>query len=422
MNITIAPGRDKILDWRLPSAMPPLVELSQLDIFVNEWSPDQPTKITDLVRAEKALPLSSSEEQAAIIVQVRPEGFDLTRPFDPLRPLVARVEGREGYNPTLVLDFLRHILRWEQIRQYYDRREPAIASPTSSVGTSALSPEPLEIFQVDSNGELTLQPWDDQQLILPYEPSGRKEGSWGGRIKMRLTNTDANAQYFSVLYLSQNFEIITGLQANDQARLEPGEFIWLMDNNPLDLILEDQTIRFMWPESINFFLVLAAPEPFDNSIFRQEGLPVPGQQESTRKASYFVRTRRPELPPAGHFTVSRLYTFRQPNPLYEEPNLFELAGQLARAVNGRSETSGSFEPESFLSALDFISRKSKILDPERENEFILHISRLRTLFSKLLSELQSGPEKAGRQSLLEMVRVMEVMGERFGADRPYSRR
>ena len=319
------------------------------------------------------------------------------------------MEGLEGYNPTLTLDFLTHIHRWRWLRTFIGGSAAERPPASVAVGSESTTEEPLEVFRINANGGPPVrQYWENQQLWLDYEPGNRPEGSWGGQVQIKLTNTGQETLFFSVLFLSQNFEIVNGLGTTDPLRLPPGEAYWLMDKNPLDLFLEDQTVRFMWPETNSFFMVLATPAPFDQELYLQEGLPVPGQRQAPRKASYFVRTRRQlTLPP--QFALARLYTLIQPNPLYEETNLYDLAGQMVQALPDEAAEGNPQQLEDlFFQALKLMWQKA---EAGKMEDIFRRLDRLQSDLEKALAGLGSGGTQTVTSYLLEMLQVMEEVNE-----------
>ncbi len=413
LSLTVAPGRDRLLDWRLPFSRKQETAESRLKVFVRKWRPELPDTIIDQLSKQKELEICPTEAEADLVVQVRPEGYDITTSFDPLRPLVARVEGLEGYNPTLVLDFLTHIHRWKHIQTYYSDHisdellESTLSSSTGSKITAEGSP--LEIFRINQNGgppvQQSWEPGRYPELRLNYEPDS--QGGWSGQIRLKLTNIFEKPLHYSVLFLSQNFEIMAGLHPNGQLMLQPGESRWLNDGNPIDLFLEDQIVHYMWQESNSGFLVLAAPEPFDTAMLRQEGLPMPGQPRAPRKASYFVRTGRPALLPLEIFALAQQFFLIQPNPLFEEGNLFDMAGDLVR----------TFSPESDPQEAGVLSTEAlKVMWQKAENgkmtDIFRRLDRLQSDLEKALAWLGSDRPQAANTWLLEILQVMEEINER----------
>ncbi len=253
-----------------------------------------------LTGCSKNLLLAEHEYQADYSVQVEARGYAITPAEEENHPLVPFLEGHSDYNAQIICRYLRHMAQWEFVKNLHNPNTYWYAEHPVSVS----------FYRLGKGGEELPVAFDNEACEMDYGrgPDGRP----GGAIRIRLYNRMERPLYVAFLYLSTNFQIYTRLLPRGVTLLEPGQSVWVMDGDRIELDYEPQVEQYNWKYSSSYFKLITSTEDFDVTALEQDPLPAPGQPV-IRQAG---RTTRPETNPPAQDWTTRLLTLQLRNPKY----------------------------------------------------------------------------------------------------------
>lgn len=243
---------------------------------------------------------AAAEYEADYTLRLKSDQMAITR-AENKNPVVAPIKELDEKGVEIAMYFLGQISQWEFTKNLHN--------PNSFLFKQF--PVKVEVFQVGNDGKETLLPLLNDEVTPIY--NNIKNGKPSGSIKIRLTNQYAGKLYVSLLYLSMNFEVFTGLLPQGILALDKDAAVIAWEGRPIPLSYEPEVQAFNYPASISYLKIIAGTVFFDVSRFEQAELPPPlgaAQKPSTRAG----RT----APASSEDWITRLVTLKIPNPNYSD--------------------------------------------------------------------------------------------------------
>lgn len=245
---------------------------------------------------------AASEHEADYVVRVGDDRYLITRPGDPERPLVQAVFHYTDESAARVMTYLHHIAKYEFVRNLHN--------PNTFLFSD--HPVQIQIFKVMPDGKLEELNVTNDEVLIHY--LRKSNGSWGGSIRIKLTNRFDSRLYCSLLLLTINFQVFPKMLSALTVGLDPGESVWAFDGRNIDLGCPEQVLAYNWPDSADYLKLIVNTRDFDVTLLEQGPLPPP--TESTR-GQRNILPPADDYPPASDWTT-RLLTMRYPNPEYRQ--------------------------------------------------------------------------------------------------------
>lgn len=263
-----------------------------------------------LASAGDTLLPSEGEREADYAVQVCEGRYTITRPGDPGRPLVLPSKDVSAAALVQTLTHLKHISHWEYVKNL------------DPVGSKRLPPNTVAVdfFRVYGDGELRPIPLTKHALHLEFERGDFEGRPYGGRLRIRVRNLAPFPVYASLLYLSNGFEVYSGLLAGKVQKLPPVSArgaAWVFDGQDIALLYERAIEQFDHPESLSFFKLIASRTEFSVDALEREPLPDPTLPAEPMRSSADT-TAGPFYTDTGTWHT-RLFPLRLPNPAFGSP-------------------------------------------------------------------------------------------------------
>lgn len=241
---------------------------------------------------------AAAEYEADYTLHLKPDQMAITRAEDKI-PVTAPIKELNENGVGIAMYFLGQISQWEFTKNLHN--------PNSFLFKQF--PIKVEIFQIGSDGKETLLPLLNDEVIPAYDSLKNNQPS--GSIKIKLTNQYPEKLYVSLLYLSMNFEVFTGLLPQGILALEKDAAVIAWEGRPIPLSYEPEVKAFNYPASTSYLKIIASTVFFDVNRFEQAELPSPlgiAQKPSTRAGR--------NAPASSEDWITRLVTLKIPNPNY----------------------------------------------------------------------------------------------------------
>jgi hypothetical protein len=260
-------------------------------------------EVTETIRTQLAeetdvLELVGEESAAYCTAHFKPNRIDLTFANDPTRPIVSPLPGREPSDIKRLISYLEHIGAWRFLLQ--------MQNPQSVLRNQ--QPIKAAVFEIEQNGEEHPVTLVEDHIPLTVEET--KSGTFEGKFKMQLTNTGDRPLYLGMLYMTINFMVYPKMLEPPVVCLQPKTSIWVYGNDPIELELEEQVLKYNWPTSTTYFLLFVSMNNFDIGVFEQGSLPSP--LEGITRFGRAIRKKQIK----NDDWYTRLFTLALPNPRY----------------------------------------------------------------------------------------------------------
>ncbi|MEW6734377.1 MAG: caspase family protein [Acidobacteriota bacterium] len=193
--------------------------------------------------------LKAASEDANLFLLARNGQYIITQGNND-RPLTAEITGYTRANAEIVVKYLEHIARWQNILKL---NNSGYLIPDNAIR--------LTFYQ----GAKEISDTSELQLEYSYQ-----NGYWQKpSFHLKLTNTTSKRLYCALIGLSENFEIIPELIANGGAWLEPKEEIWALDGGEIEMIVPDELWQQGTIERIDWLKLIISSDQFDSSLLQQ---------------------------------------------------------------------------------------------------------------------------------------------------------
>ena len=270
-----------------------------IKVHINNLEDDQ--QGLDFIKAKlktlSLIKLVKKGFQADYSVYVADGQYQITLPDDPKRPLVAAVSPYSPYAARRVAGFLKHISRWEFVKNLHNPNAFLFKAP------------PIKVEIIGSDGKV--KELQNDLIEMEYE---RIEGELTGKFKIKLTNQYHERLYVSFLYLSMNFQVYAGLLPQGAIGIEPGKSAWVDEGDYLELDYEEQVEAHNWPFSTTYFKLIASTVFMDVNALEMDALPSP--LEGIKRAGREEAVE--EEPESKEDWITRLLCLQLRNPNYKE--------------------------------------------------------------------------------------------------------
>lgn len=297
---------------------------SKLLLELNNWNgnPRDLDSLTDELQAKGGGHIefggagSNSSRDADYTLHVRGGEAIITRPGDPYRPLVRPLELVEPADNAVVVDTLKHISKWQFIKQLQNSRIPqGFPEQPLQIDITRLYADNTEVKPDSAGGAVTLE----------YEQVNHQ---WRGAIRIKLTNTTKQDLYVAVLYLDRDFKVFLDFLPQRVQKLEKGSEIMLglKGGDTITFRLDDVMREYNWPVGIASLKFIISTEEFNAEALVMDGLPAPfvladRDREAKRPAAAARQLDTTEEEPVaftGWMTQSLNLLFK--NPVYNQPD------------------------------------------------------------------------------------------------------
>jgi len=249
----------------------------------------------NLLRAEQ-------ESEADYTLHIADNRYSITKAEDPKQlPLVPVMKGFQYSEAKIMVQYLRHISRWEFVKNLHNPKSWLFKT----------HPIEVQFFKVSDTGDTPL-PLENDEVILPY--TLQPDGKFSGHVKIQLTNRSDRKLHVALLYLSMNFGSSGVLLKPTVVQLAPNESALAYEGGAIPFSYEKQVEEFNWPTSLTYLKLIANTAFFDIAPLTLEELPAP-LAETKRDAG---RKAPSESSPDAQDWITRLITLRMPNPKYKE--------------------------------------------------------------------------------------------------------
>ncbi len=232
-------------------------------------------------------PASPETGDADYVVRGRKGQYYLTYPIletdaddsTAYRPLVKPIEAKSDNALNVLASDLRHIARWEYIRQLEN---------TDTTNRLQARPLLIEIWRQNPDGSEEKLLTDIPDLLLNF---WQDDDGWTCPLRVNITNQSEVDLYVSALYLSMAFESYLSFLPDEVFRLEKGKSIELSYNNDpvIGFRMSDVIPLYNWPERVEYFKFIASTVLFSPQEMALEPLASPptldkdkGLDEQTR--------------------------------------------------------------------------------------------------------------------------------------------
>lgn len=266
----------------------------------------------------KNLSVADKEREADYSVQLFGGRFAITRPGDPLRPLVFP---QKGYTPSALnqtMQDLQHISQWEYVKNLNNDGPNRL--PLEAVA--------VEFFKVQPDGkEVAISGSGSGDIQTTFDPGNFDGRPFGGNIRIKVSNRSTFPVFVSLLYLSNTFEVYGELISGKVQKLEAGAAgaAWVFDGGNVGLLYEPAVEYFNHPESLSYFKLIASRQEFSVDTLEQGPLADPALLV-TRSRSIERGIMRPASNAPADAWITRLYTLRLPNPKFGKVSKAEAQG------------------------------------------------------------------------------------------------
>lgn len=246
-----------------------------------------------LLKEKPAFRLSEERGEASYIIREHDRKFWICHNDDALRPVSVVPLDSTGSSERLT-GCMERISRWESIR--------SLENPDF---TCEEMPVAFRFYKISNNGMRQEIFKRGQSLHLTYDQS--PSGEWTGKFQACVTNTGKTKYYFSILYLSNLFEVYTNMLDGKVVGLNPGETAWIFNGNAIELTLEPHIVEYNYPSSDFYLKLFASPRAFTVDVFEQAPLPSPsgnqGTDEENTKRGFKLKGKVKEEAPWFTYTV-----------------------------------------------------------------------------------------------------------------------
>lgn len=206
----------------------------------------------------------TDEDAADYVVRARDNEYTITQSYDE-KPLVEQIYGYEKYHGILVSDYLRHIARWEFLKN--------LNNPLTSLNKQRPG-GPIEVRFSFVNTEGV-----EKEIELKHTNSinfGMNEnGKIHGKVKISLRNLANKPLYCVLLYMPMTFGSYNSLLRQGGVWLEPGDTVYTNEGNFIDIRLDDFIYDFGWDWASEYLKLIVSTSPFDPSFLTLDELPMP---------------------------------------------------------------------------------------------------------------------------------------------------
>lgn len=195
---------------------------------------------------------------------------------------------------------LRKMTHWKAIR--------SIKNFAITVDPFAESELKVE-FSTLNGKEKIAHPLIGKEVEIPFSSTGDGQ-TLSEKLQLQVTNLSDRSLYFTLVYLPLDFTVVTNLLTPPIIPIKAGEAFADIE---WELSLTEMVIKENWPTSRFYIKVLASDQPFDLSLWQQNGLNQDGQA---------VANEQKELDPIqikdDQFWIVDTITIIQPNPFFKE--------------------------------------------------------------------------------------------------------
>lgn len=225
------------------------------------------------------------------------------------RQIIKAIQGKLEKNGPLLFQYLAHISKWHFVR---DLENPAV------VDTTAL-PLDIHIFSVDKKNKSKELPIVRNTVETPLTeiPAKNSKQHPQGKMRILIKNNSDKAYYCSLIYLSQDFGIMTDFLKEDTLELIPNGEVWAWEGDNIPYQQEHYIKQENWSKETAYLKLIISKETFDVTQLTLESLPHPSTpaNRSVMKRDRKDTWKNPALPD----WMSRLITVEIKNPYFEEP-------------------------------------------------------------------------------------------------------
>lgn len=247
-----------------------------------------------------AVNFQAQPEAADFILSQDEQGFSVTeaRQEDRSMHRLPPMESSEASKALTAV--LRKMTHWKAIR--------SIKNLAITVDPFADSGLKVEFFTLNGKEKIA-HPLVGKEVEIPFSSTGDGQ-TLSEKLQLQVTNLSDRSQYFTLVYLPLDFTVVTNLLTPPIIPIKAGETFADIE---WELSLTEMVIKENWPTSRFYIKVLASDQPFDLSLWQQNGLDQDGQA---------VANEQKELDPIqikhDHFWIVDTITIIQPNPFFKE--------------------------------------------------------------------------------------------------------
>lgn len=246
-----------------------------------------------------AVNFQAQPEAADFILSQDEQGFSVAEAGQADRSMrLPTMESSEASKALTAV--LRKMTHWKAIR--------SIKNLAITVDPFAESELKVEFFTLNGKEKIA-HPLVGKEVEIPFSSTGDGQ-TLSEKLQLQVTNLSDRLQYFTLVYLPLDFTVVTNLLTPPIIPIKAGETFADIE---WELSLTEMVIKENWPTSRFYIKVLASDQPFDLSLWQQNGLDQDGQA---------VANEQKELDPIqikdDQFWIVDTITIIQPNPFFKE--------------------------------------------------------------------------------------------------------
>lgn len=205
--------------------------------------------------------------EAAYRIIINDQWLVMTPGEDPDKPIAANISVTSPTAVATTVQRMNHIGQWVFVKDLHN--------PNSFLFRQA--PILFELIQEYEDGTTSVLKNQNGRIMSDFEHL--RDGEWGGKMKIRLTNRMDRPLFVSLIYLSMNFMIFTRMLQNAPVvKVKPGQSIWALDGKSIKIQPEQQVLKDNWKYSFSYFKVIASTDFFDVATLDQDPLPAPYEE------------------------------------------------------------------------------------------------------------------------------------------------
>lgn len=373
----------------------------RIKLFINNHdAPSSATKalLDDLQQRSQNVVLVELESEADYSLQIRNNSYYITNPFEIFKPRTRPVSFDLQDASDSILNYIHHISQWEFVHRL------------NNAHTYLFEGDPIKIEAFEGGQTGTAFPIGSK--VLDLHPEKRADGSWKGKIALKLTNTTSRKLYVSTLYLPSEFRVF--LKGTDPVvyTLQPNEHAWLFNwrKGEMSYTLEDKVLDYNWKFSEDILKLIVSTTPFDVGRLEKKGLPqsytLADIRGGKRGALDLEEDGDPQELEGDDWTTQKIQ-LRFNNPLYNQLEESRIS-QMIAAEELSDFTLGVFfeynsnfdlELKEDMSLNGSIKQLKKLVNDKNEDRVIHHFNTKRGLFPDLKSVIVVGDHWINKQNI-----------------------
>ena len=198
--------------------------------------------------------LTDMEAEADYVLHVRNGSLYISPAFQPNYPQAALVAlGRNGNNAAIsqIIRQIEHIANWEFVKRLHN----------ASVHLFKKPPIKVEVFY-EKDGKWLSLPYQEKGAVIDSLKWKEAQKTYGARLKVELTNQFDQDLYYSLLFLTINFESNAGLMEKAVELIKKGETVTIFAHRGgvIPFNIEPQIFDFNQRETHLWFQLLVSTQ------------------------------------------------------------------------------------------------------------------------------------------------------------------